>query len=205
MIHDPGRPEVLILQVDQAMRPRHDLGVGVRDAAFAVGGERVARADGSGRCAAAAPRRCPRGAGVGSRGGSGPAARSSRRTSSLMTSIGLRDSGVGSVHRSRNTSSTSATAGPRTASWMSCQGGRSPYTAAIGCRCGVTVVLRTVVAAVAQVDAADERDVQLRAARGGAGRRTSGGASRPGAPACPAGIPRPRLRCPRPGAGSPGR
>ena len=51
-------------------------------------------------------------------------------------SSGLRVSGAGSSHRSRKTVSTSSTAGPRTATWTSCHGGRAPYTAAIGCRCG---------------------------------------------------------------------
>ena len=55
---------------------------------------------------------------------------SMRSSRSRVTKTGLRLSGVGSSHRSRNTVSTSKTAGPWIATWMSCQGGVAPYSAA---------------------------------------------------------------------------
>ena len=61
--------------------------------------------------------------------------------------------------------------------------GSSPYRGDMLDRLRVALVRRVVAAAVAQVDAAGERDVALGRAPGGAARRASGGASRPGAPA----------------------
>ena len=66
---------------------------------------------------------------------------------------------VGSSQRSRKTVSTSCTAGPLMAAWTSCQGGVSPYSSAIVEGLRVAAVVGVVAAGVAQVDAADVRDV----------------------------------------------
>ena len=65
-------------------------------------------------------------------------------------------------------------------------------------RLRVTVVLAVVAPAVAQVDAADERDIATPGGPGGAARRSSGDANRTGEPAGPAARDRRRRRCCRP-------
>ena len=73
---------------------------------------------------------------------------------------GLRwSSGVGSSQRSRNVCAESPTAGPCTSSCMSCHGGRRRTARSRSTACGSPSWRASSCAAVAQVDAADERDV----------------------------------------------
>ena len=67
-----------------------------------------------------------------------------------------------SSHRSRKVVSTSNTAGPSMATCTSCQAGRGPNACGIGITWAVALVVDVVAAAVAQVDAAEVRDVARR-------------------------------------------
>ena len=162
----PG-PQVLVLEVDQRAGPGRAPWRSPRATLRSpCGRERVAAPRGrvgAQQLDADARRSAP---GRAAAGGSGsPAGLVLAADRSAARRTGLRVSGCGSSHRSRKVVSTSPTAGPVTASWTSCQGGRWPYT--VGHRLGLRVaaVLGVVAAAVAEVDAADEGDVQLGPAR----------------------------------------
>ena len=161
-VGDLERPEVLVLDVDQVLRPGERLRVRAGDGALAVRGERERRPlRGVGAQQLHRVRAGRSGAGAASGSGFGCLGMCARRCMSIRSGV-RRSSGCGSFQRSANTSSRSVTTGPRSSRAASCHGGRAPYRSSIVSACGSPRVLGVVSPAVGQVEAPDERDIPVR-------------------------------------------
>ena len=162
-VADVVAPEVLVLDVDEPPGPLHGLGVAAGDAALAAAGERVVAAEPQVRVgaqqlddvgAAVDRRRGRRLLGQRVRVEVQPA-----RAGPGRSAAGCGSAAWGPATARGTRSRRRGRPGPLIAAWMSCHGGVSPYSFASCLRLRVAVVVGVVAARVAQVDAADVRDV----------------------------------------------